>query len=69
MLCLGLIQGLFEGAMYVFVLQWTPALTHAAHGRLIPYGLVFSTFMMAVFSGSSLVGLVRSSRRRLFLLR
>ncbi|XP_052780126.1 molybdate-anion transporter-like [Mya arenaria] len=26
-LCLGLIQSLFEGSMYVFVLEWTPALT------------------------------------------
>ena len=31
MLCLGLIQALFEGAMYTFVLEWTPALTPAAH--------------------------------------
>ena len=28
-LCLGLIQSLFEGAMYTFVLEWTPALTPA----------------------------------------
>lgn len=26
-LCLGLIQSLFEGSMYSFVLEWTPALT------------------------------------------
>lgn len=26
-LCLGLIQSLFEGSMYTFVLEWTPALT------------------------------------------
>ncbi|XP_077984504.1 molybdate-anion transporter-like isoform X2 [Glandiceps talaboti] len=26
-LCLGLVQSLFEGAMYTFVLEWTPALT------------------------------------------
>ena len=25
--CLGLIQSLFEGSMYSFVLEWTPALT------------------------------------------
>ena len=29
-LYLGLIQSLFEGSMYVFVLEWTPALTNAA---------------------------------------
>ncbi|XP_041350449.1 molybdate-anion transporter-like isoform X2 [Gigantopelta aegis] len=28
-LCLGAIQSLFEGSMYVFVLEWTPALTPA----------------------------------------
>lgn len=28
-LCLGLIQSMFEGSMYVFVLEWTPALTPA----------------------------------------
>lgn len=28
-LCLGLIQSLFEGSMYTFVLEWTPALTPA----------------------------------------
>ena len=27
MLCLGIIQSLFEGSMYTFVLEWTPALT------------------------------------------
>ena len=26
-LYLGLIQSLFEGSMYIFVLEWTPALT------------------------------------------
>jgi len=26
-LCLGIIQSLFEGSMYTFVLEWTPALT------------------------------------------
>lgn len=25
--CLGLIQSLFEGSMYTFVLEWTPAMT------------------------------------------
>ena len=31
-LCLGLIQSLFEGSMYTFVLEWTPALSQAAAG-------------------------------------
>lgn len=29
-LCLGMIQSLFEGSMYTFVLEWTPALSQAA---------------------------------------
>ncbi|XP_028407733.1 molybdate-anion transporter-like isoform X2 [Dendronephthya gigantea] len=51
-LCLGLIQSLFEGAMYTFVLQWTPALTST--NQIIPHGLIFSGFMVSVMIGSSL---------------
>ncbi len=28
---LGIVQALFEASMYVFVLEWTPALTQALH--------------------------------------
>lgn len=42
--CLGLIQALFEGSMYVFVVNWTPAIAHL--DTYIPYGLVFSSFMV-----------------------
>ena len=54
-LCLGLIQSLFEGAMYTFVLEWTPALTSdvSVQKEAIPYGLVFSSFMIAVMIGSA----------------
>lgn len=56
-LCLGIIQSLFEGAMYTFVLEWTPALTpvlppsesadfHDDHRGAIPHGYVFATFMV-----------------------
>lgn len=27
---LGIVQALFEGSMYIFVLEWTPALTQAS---------------------------------------
>ncbi|EOD06924.1 hypothetical protein EMIHUDRAFT_218632 [Emiliania huxleyi CCMP1516] len=40
----GAVQALFEGAMYVFVLQWPPALK-AALGPNVPFGKVFSCFM------------------------
>ncbi|XP_072025816.1 molybdate-anion transporter-like isoform X2 [Amphiura filiformis] len=59
-LCLGLIQSLFEGAMYTFVLEWTPALTPdkatpAEGGETgIPHGWIFAGFMVAIMIGSSL---------------
>ena len=61
-LCLGLIQSLFEGAMYTFVLEWTPALTAAAkatggaddtHRGVIPHGYIFAAFMVAIMIGST----------------
>ena len=59
-LCLGLIQSLFEGSMYIFVLEWTPALTphkqtqHDGSRHLleeggrttIPHGYIFAGFMV-----------------------
>ncbi|VDM39182.1 unnamed protein product [Toxocara canis] len=53
-ICLGLIQSLFEGSMYVFVLEWTPALTHASNGEPIPHGYIFASFMVAIMMGSSM---------------
>ncbi|XP_033744845.1 molybdate-anion transporter-like isoform X1 [Pecten maximus] len=67
-LCLGLIQSLFEGSMYIFVLEWTPALTpethHPATGTerhllssgdtSIPHGHIFAGFMVSIMIGSSL---------------
>ncbi|XP_045165418.1 molybdate-anion transporter-like isoform X2 [Mercenaria mercenaria] len=73
-LCLGLIQSLFEGSMYVFVLEWTPALTpptpisppHTArdlldteeHTPTIPHGHIFAGFMVSIMIGSSLFKLL-----------
>ncbi|CAI9737434.1 molybdate-anion transporter-like isoform X1 [Octopus vulgaris] len=55
-LCLGMIQSLFEGSMYVFVLEWTPSLNYAKDFLVIkeplPYGLIFSIFMLCVMIGS-----------------
>ena len=53
-LLLGLIQSLFEGSMYVFVLEWTPALTidsdttdkNDASNPPIPHGYIFATYMV-----------------------
>ncbi|XP_012936569.1 molybdate-anion transporter [Aplysia californica] len=63
-LCLGLIQSLFEGAMYCFVLEWTPSLSiiykPSTQGGMvedhtdIPHGHIFAGFMVALMIGSSL---------------
>ncbi|KXJ20330.1 Molybdate-anion transporter [Exaiptasia diaphana] len=57
-LCLGLIQSLFEGSMYTFVLEWTPALTPVDElgtkdaKKTIPHGWIFACFMVSVTLGS-----------------
>jgi len=48
---LGLIQSFFEGAMYVFVFMWTPALESTSH-LPIYHGWVFASFMICVLIGS-----------------
>jgi len=57
-LSIGLIQSLFEGAMYSFVFIWTPALqrgTSGSHGDL-PFGWIFASFMVSVMIGSVIFG-------------
>jgi hypothetical protein len=41
----GLVQSLFEGAMYSFVFEWTPALTPAGEGVEVPYGTYVSDWL------------------------
>ena len=44
---MGAVQALFEGAMYIFVLQWPPALKTALKaGVSVPFGTIFSCFMV-----------------------
>lgn len=62
-LCLGLIQSLFEGAMYVFVIKWTPALSGAisndsSMSSTIPHGIIFASFMLCIMIGSSIFKLI-----------
>jgi len=58
LLC-GLVCSLFEGSMYIFVFMWTPAmkdLTKMANPDFdgdLPFGLIFSTFMVCCMAGSS----------------
>jgi len=49
---LGFIQSAFEGAMYVFVFSWTPAL-EATTAADLPHGFVFASFMLAIMCGSN----------------
>ena len=49
---LGVIQALFEGSMYAFVLMWTPALSIETDD--IPHGLIFASLMLSVMVGSLL---------------
>jgi hypothetical protein len=54
----GVISSLFEGSMYIFVFMWTPSLTAAAQADdALPFGLIFSTFMVCAMAGSSLFSL------------
>jgi len=48
----GLIVATFEGSMYAFVFNWTPALQSSEVPP--PYGLIFALFMMACMSGAAI---------------
>lgn len=56
----GIISSLFEGSMYIFVFMWTPALTALAKEEMgdefegLPFGVIFSTFMVCCMAGSSI---------------
>lgn len=65
LLC-GLISSLFEGSMYVFVFMWTPELKQLSGGREdLPFGLIFSTFMVCCMIGSSLFSILMEKGTRL----
>ncbi|KAI7905780.1 uncharacterized protein BX663DRAFT_500890 [Cokeromyces recurvatus] len=54
---IGIAQTLFECAMYIFVLLYTPALENAISNTMelsigVPLGYLFSTMMLAVMAGS-----------------
>lgn len=47
------VQALFEGSMYSFVMQWPAALVATARGGDVPFGKVFSCLMASCMLGSS----------------
>jgi MFS family permease len=60
-LLVGLVQSLFEGSMYIFVLAWPPVLSNSirsAYGprATTPFGTIFSCFMACGLLGSVLFG-------------
>lgn len=65
-LLLGAVQALFEGSMYIFVLQWAPAMTEAMKSSFfgataaVPFGSIFSCFMASCLLGSTLFGSLQS---------
>lgn len=58
---LGVIVTAFEGCMFAFVFNWTPALSSGDSDA--PHGLIFSMFMMACMCGSSLFSIVSATTR------
>lgn len=56
----GAVQSLFEAAMYIFVLQWPPAMSRAIQSVYptgkTPYGTIFSCFMACCLIGSTIFG-------------
>jgi hypothetical protein len=60
MLC-GIISSLFEGSMYIFVFMWTPLLKSFIVNpdvEELPFGVIFSTFMVFCMTGSSLFSIL-----------
>ena len=51
---LGISQSLFESSMYTFIFIWTPTIEVNFNDITIPYGLIFSIFMIMVMIGSSI---------------
>lgn len=58
---MGVVVACFEGAMYAFVFNWTPALD----SKIIPppHGLIFAAFMMACMCGASATTIVSTALR------
>ena len=53
----GAVISFFEGSMYIFVFNWTPAIS-AGSKESPPFGLIFAAFMVACMGGSSLFAIL-----------
>lgn len=71
---LGAVHALFEGAMYIFVLQWAP-IVQAVLARswklkafpdsipmVVPFGSIFSCFMASCLLGSTVFGILQNEQ-------
>lgn len=67
LLC-GIICALFEGSMYIFVFMWTPSMTDLTKAAnpdeevQLPFGVIFSTFMVSCMAGSSIFSIVMDTK-------
>lgn len=65
--CVGAVQSLFEAAMYIFVLQWPPAISSAVAAvykgaaSVVPYGTIFSCFMACCLMGATLFSKINNN--------
>merc|ERR1719473_1459106 len=50
-LACGIVCSFFEASMFIFVFQWTPAVSEQGAPKP-PYGFIFATFMVACMLGS-----------------
>ncbi|ORY00805.1 DUF791-domain-containing protein [Basidiobolus meristosporus CBS 931.73] len=58
----GAIQALFEGAMFSLISLWGPILEAADVSSELPYGIIFSSFMVSMMIGSSVFQFLTNSR-------
>lgn len=63
---LGIIQSFFEGAMYIFVFMWTPALEDSSPfvGHHISHGWIFASFMICTLLGSGIFQLAMEKQMK-----
>jgi hypothetical protein len=51
-LAAGVLQSCFESSMYTFVFLWSPVMEKVSGQDDVPFGIIFSTFMVYIMLGS-----------------